>query len=65
MRKCIECKGRLQELKAKTPEGICYNYYKCQKCGEEIVDMKQLHEVGEKYKTLRKYKIKHKKKLKK
>ena len=36
------------EKSAKTPEGIEYNYYKCEKCGEEIVDMKQLHKVAEK-----------------
>jgi len=30
-------------------EGVGYKYYKCQSCGEEIVDMKQLHQVAEKY----------------
>jgi uncharacterized protein with PIN domain len=50
MKKCSECKGKMKELKAKTPEGVEYKYYKCSKCGSEIVDMKQLHEVAEKYK---------------
>ena len=58
MKKCTECSGTMQELKAKTPEGISYNYYKCRKCGEEIVDMAQLHEVAEKYRTIRKYNVK-------
>lgn len=42
-------------LEGKTPEGFTYNYYKCKKCGEEIVDMKQLHEVAEKYRFMKKY----------
>ena len=58
MRKCTECSGTMQQLKAKTPEGIEYHYYKCNKDGEEIVDMKQLHEVAEHYRTLKKYNVK-------
>jgi DNA-directed RNA polymerase subunit RPC12/RpoP len=50
MKKCSECKGEMKELKSKTPEGVEYKYYKCSKCSSEIVDMKQLHEVAEKYK---------------
>ena len=37
------------EKSDKTPEGVEYKYFKCNKCGEEIVDMKQLHNVVEKY----------------
>lgn len=51
----MECEGKMQALKAKTPEGIEYSYYMCNKCGEEIVDMKQLHEVAEQYRMLKKY----------
>lgn len=58
MRKCTDCGGSMQELKSKTPEGIEYNYYKCRKDGGEIVDMKQLHEVAESYRTLKKYNVK-------
>ena len=58
MKKCAECKGQMQELKAKTPEGIEYSYYKCRKCGDEIVDMNQLHAVAEEYRTLRRYQVK-------
>ena len=58
MRKCTECGSTMQQLKAKTPEGIEYNYYKCKKGGEEIVDMKQLHDVAESYRILKKYNVK-------
>ena len=58
MRKCTECNGIMQELKGRTPENIEYAYYKCTKCDEEIVDMKQLHEVAEQYRTLKKYQVK-------
>ena len=58
MRKCTECGVAMQQLKAKTPEGIEYNYYKCGKDGEEVVDIKQLHEVAERYRTLKKYNVK-------
>ena len=58
MKKCSECNGTTQQLKAKTPEGIDYDYYKCKKCGEEIVNMRQLHEVAEHYRALKKYNVK-------
>ena len=58
MKKCAECGGAMQQLKAKTPEGIGYNYYKCKKDGEEIVDMKQLHQVAESYRILKNYTVK-------
>ena len=58
MRKCSECSGEMKSLKAKTPEDIEYSYYKCKECGEEIVDMKQLHEVAESYRVLKRYHVK-------
>lgn len=58
MKKCSECKGIMEELTTKTPEGISYKYFKCDKCGEEIVNMKQLHNVAEKYRTIRSYHVK-------
>ena len=58
MKKCTECSGVMEELSSKTPEGIGYSYYKCKKCGEEIVDMKQLHKVAEEYRVLKKYHVK-------
>ena len=53
MKSCSECKGTMEEFTTKTPEGIEYHYHKCTKCGEEIVDMKQLHQVAEKYRILK------------
>lgn len=58
MKKCTECGSSMQQLTSKTPEGIEYNYYKCKKDGEELVDMKQLHEVAEKYRNMKKYNVK-------
>ncbi len=45
----------MKELTAKTPEGIEYMYFKCEKCGEEIVDMNQLHNVAEKYREMKRF----------
>jgi len=58
MKNCSECRGKMIEKMGKTPECVEYNYYKCQKCGEEIVDMKQLHAVADKYRTMKQYHIK-------
>ena len=57
MKKC-ECGEKMKELTGKTPDGIEYNYLRCDKCNEEIVDMKQLHNVAEKYRTLKRYHVK-------
>lgn len=43
----------MKELSAKTPECVGYKYFKCKKCGEEIVDMKQLHDVAQKYRDMK------------
>ncbi len=53
MKKCTECNGKMKELKDKTPEGVEYTYFKCEKCGEEVLDMKQLHNVAEKYREMK------------
>ena len=58
MKTCSECKGNMEELSDRTPEGIGYKYFKCAKCGEEIVNMKQLHNVAEKYGTIRSHHVK-------
>lgn len=54
---CWECKGKMKEYTAYTPEGIRYKYWKCSKCGEEVLDMKQLHIVSEKYRKLKVYRV--------
>ncbi len=58
MKKCTECNGKMKELTAKTPEGVSYNYFKCESCGEEIVDMKQLHNVADKYREMKRFNAK-------
>lgn len=58
MKKCAECNGEMKELSAKTPEGVGYSYYKCSSCGEEIVNMNQLHLVAEEYRVMKKYSAK-------
>lgn len=58
MKTCSECRGKMEDKKGKTPEGLIYSYYKCRKCGEEIVDMKQLHQIAKKYKLMKKYHVK-------
>ncbi len=55
MKKCSECNGKMKEFTDKTPEGIKYKYLKCEKCGEEILNMQQLHNVAEKYRELKRY----------
>ena len=45
----------MAELAGETPEGVEYKYFKCEKCGEEIVNMKQLHDVAQVYREMRKY----------
>lgn len=58
MKKCSECQEKMTELVSHTPEGIEYKYFKCNKCGEEILDMKQLHNVAEKYREMKRYRAK-------
>jgi predicted RNA-binding Zn-ribbon protein involved in translation (DUF1610 family) len=58
MKRCSECGGEIKEQAAKTPEGVGYKYFKCRKCGEEIVDMKQLHDVAQKYREMKTFRAK-------
>src|SRR3989338_7266307 len=55
MKKCAECRGEMRELSAKTPDGVAYSYFKCGKCGEEVLSMSQLHVVAGKYREMRRY----------
>ncbi len=56
-RTCMQCKNTMVEKKGKDSNGISYNYYSCS-CGEEILDMRQLHEVAEKYRAMKKHRVK-------
>lgn len=55
MKKCTECNGKMKEFKDKTLEGVEYHYFKCIKCGEEILNMKQLHAVAQKYREMKRF----------
>ena len=55
---CTECKGDMKELSAKTPEGFEYKYFRCDNCGEEILDMNQLHNVAGKYRAMKRFNAK-------
>lgn len=56
--KCVDCGGETEVLKDKLKEGIPYEYYRCKKCGEEVLDMKQLKAVAEKFREMKKYNVK-------
>ena len=58
MKRCMICQGPLKEEHAKMPDGVPYTFYRCRKCGNEVLDMEQLHAVAEKYRILKKYHIK-------
>lgn len=58
MKKCSECNNEMKELKAKTPDGVGYKYFKCDNCGEEVLNMNQLHEVTQKYRIIKRYNAK-------
>jgi len=55
MKKCPECNNIMRELNTKTPDGISYSYFKCGNCGEEILNMSQLHKVAEKYRAIKRF----------
>jgi len=37
-------------------DGVEYEYWECQKCGEELLDMNQLHKTAEEYRKLKRSK---------
>ncbi len=58
MKSCSECKGAMKELEGKTPEGVGYKYYKCTKCGDEVLSLNQLHSVASQYRAIKNYHVK-------
>lgn len=58
MKKCGTCGKQMEEKEAFTPEGISYKYFACPKCGDEIVDIKQLHDVADRYRAIKLYRAK-------
>lgn len=57
MKKCAECRTRLEPHRSKTKDGFPYEYWKCPKCGEEVLDMKQLEKLSTSYSSMKKAKI--------
>ncbi len=56
--KCPVCeKGRMVIARDTMPsEGVPFEFYRCLKCGEELLDMKQLGRLAKEYRKLRKAK---------
>lgn len=53
--KCPICKGEMEKNKDIMKEdNIDFEVYKCKKCGEELMNMEQLHNLAKKYRKLRK-----------
>jgi len=50
--KCHQCKVKMGKVKGKM-NGVEYEFFKCKKCGEELLDMQQLKELGKKHKKMR------------
>ena len=55
---CPKCGKKMSDKTGKTEDGIRYGYFHCSKCGEEILDLKQLHSVAEKYREMKKFTVK-------
>lgn len=53
--KCIDCGTKMRVKKSETDDGIPYSYHACPSCGQKLVDMKQLHEVAQRYRELKQY----------
>lgn len=52
--KCPHCKKEMTEKKGMMKEDdIEYSFYRCTSCKKDLLDMKQLHEVAEKYRKLK------------
>lgn len=58
MKKCPYCAGKRIEKKGRMPDGVEYSYLECEKCGEETLDMSQLHEVAKKYREMKIFRAK-------
>ncbi len=56
-KKCSECGGQIVELRSFDPNGVPYKYWHCVKCGDEFLDMPQLHESAEIYRKLKRAKL--------
>lgn len=52
--KCPICKGEMEKIKDIIEEDkVGFEAYRCESCGEELMDMKQLKVLAKKYRKLR------------
>ena len=42
----------MEQRKQTTLEGLEYRYFRCRKCGEHMLGIKQRHKIAEKYRIL-------------
>jgi Zn-finger nucleic acid-binding protein len=56
MKKCHKCNAIMKQKVSKFEDGVEYEYHHCPKCGEEFLDMAQLHEAAEKHRALQRAK---------
>ena len=56
---CPMCTGKMETFVDSMPEdNIAYEAYRCTSCGEELLDMKQLGDVAERFKEYKRMKAK-------
>ncbi|MBI5066447.1 hypothetical protein HZA97_09520 [Candidatus Woesearchaeota archaeon] len=54
---CPICKGKMEKIVDEIKQDkVGFEAFKCSSCGEELVNMKQLKELSDKYRELRKSK---------
>ena len=52
--KCPMCKGKMEKVQDSIKQdNVDFEAFKCNSCGEELMDMKQLKSVAKKYRKLR------------
>ncbi len=55
--KCPICSGKMEKIKDEIKQdNVIFEAFKCSSCGEELMNMKQLKELSNKYRELRKSK---------
>lgn len=57
MKTCMLCKGEMEEHTSKV-DGLPYSYFKCKKCGDEVLTVDQLQKVAKEYREMKRFRIK-------
>jgi len=55
--KCSKCGKKTKIVKTAYPDGVPYEYHKCS-CGNDVLDMSQLHAAAQIYRRMKKYNVK-------